>query len=675
MGATVVKDRDPRRADPALCEASTQPELGGESASASAQASPPRRDQSIDRYALMEEIGAGGMGVVYKAYDPDLRRVVALKVLRAGAAVERHAQRLEREARAIARLSHPNVVAIYDVGKAGDELFIAMEYIEGQSLRRWLMAGPHPLGAVLEVFRQAARGLAAAHDAGLVHRDFKPDNVLIGDDGRVRVLDFGVARAPRGEGDELDREALAGWGDGEAGPVDDRLPLDGSMTPTGHAVGTPRFMAPEQHRGQEADGRADQYAWGVVLYEAITRERPFDATEYRDLRRLVLGGQVRPIPESAAAPRWLERMIRRAMAVDRAARYPSMHDIIAELDQDREALRRAALDSSRDAEAMIAAFPPPAAAAERVQRLRALVEEAWAKRSRGALAPALDLAREVVAEATALDYLPMRAAGLYLMGNLQHRMGDSGSAHAALLAAAHTAARAGDDWQVANAWVFLVLVLGAGLGRTAEAEMIGAVADVALARIGDNPSLRSRLDNYRGASLSVAGRHDEAAAALVRAVALDELTHGAGHWFVVVSLLNLAEVWLDAGLPARARPPLERASAICRPEDGPPTATRTRCLALVGRALAAEGNTPAARTVLERAVAQWEWMPGREAALAEALIDLAACRRAAGDLTAAQGLAGRAAWLLRIAPDRRAAARLDAELAIERPGPGPALEP
>jgi tetratricopeptide (TPR) repeat protein len=296
-----------------------------------------------------------------------------------------------------------------------------------------------------------------------------------------------------------------------------------------------------------------------------------------------------------------------------------------------------------------------------VRRLRGLIEEAWAKKSRGALVPALDLARQVASSSATVDYLPLHAASLYLVGNLEHRIGDAAAAHATLLAAARAAAMAGDDWQVANTWVFLVLVLGVGLGRAAEAETMAAVAEVALARVGENASLRSRLDNYRAASLATAGRHEEAAEALAHAVALDERTHGPTHWFLVMSLLNLAEVWLDAGQPARARPPLERASAICRPDEGPPNASRARCLALVGRALFAYGNAPAATKVLERAAALWEQMPGRESALADALVDLAACRRAAGDLPGAQELAGRAAWLLRIAPDRRAHARLAAE--------------
>jgi serine/threonine protein kinase len=158
-------------------------------------------DKVLDqRYRIVQPLGAGGSAQVYLAEDQALGREVAVKILDQEAARDQNLRkRFVKEARALAQLAHPNVVAIHDVGMFEAELFIAMEYIEGLSLRRWLAAEPRALPAVLDVFAQAARGLAAAHDAALVHRDFKPDNVLVGDDGRVRVLDFGLARAPRGE--------------------------------------------------------------------------------------------------------------------------------------------------------------------------------------------------------------------------------------------------------------------------------------------------------------------------------------------------------------------------------------------------------------------------------------------------------------------------------------------
>src|SRR5262245_55209628 len=295
------------------------------------------------------------MGVVYKAYDPDLGRLVALKLVRAGAS-RRAATRLEREARAIARLAHPNVVTVYDVGEHGDQIYIVMELIEGLCLREWLIAGPRPQRLILDAFLQAARGLAAAHDAGLVHRDFKPDNVLVGDDGRVRVLDFGLARGARDEDsgdnapiyprDDRDRDV------GGLDTLDAGSDLARSLTPTGAAVGTPRYMAPEQHLGDPCDARADQFAWGVALYEALTRRHPIEG-DAREMRRAAIEGRVRPISDAAGVPDWLAQLVRRTLAVDPAQRYPSMHDVAADLTRDRSVLRRTALNGSASTEPMV----------------------------------------------------------------------------------------------------------------------------------------------------------------------------------------------------------------------------------------------------------------------------------------------------------------------------------
>jgi len=652
---------------PTFTAASTE----ASSVSGDDQGGPSLVGASVDRYLVVDEIGAGGMGVVYKAYDPDLGRLVALKLVRAGAST-RAATRLEREARAIARLAHPNVVTVYDVGEHGDQIYIVMELIEGLCLREWLIAGPRPQRMILDAFLQAARGLAAAHDAGLVHRDFKPDNVLVGDDGRVRVLDFGLARGARDEDSADDAPIYASperaADVGGLDTVDAGSDLARSLTPTGAAVGTPRYMAPEQHLGDPCDARADQFAWGVALYEALTRRHPFEG-DAREMRRAAIEGRVRPISEAAGVPDWLAQLVRRALAVVPAERYPSMHDVAADLIRDRSVLRRTALNGSASTEPMVAAFPPPDQAAGRVHRLRARLDSAWRQKSRGLLGPSMEMARRVAAEARDLDYPPLYAAALYLVGNLQHRTGQSPAACATLHEAARIAARAGDDWQVANTWIFLVLVLGAGLGRTEEALTMAQVAEVALDRVGDNASLRSRLCNYRGAALAAAGRCAEAADAIACAVALDEVTHGPNHTFLVASLLNLAEVWLDAGDPARARAPLERTREIIRPDEDPPTASRTRWRALWGRMLLAAGDAAGARDPLEKAVAVWERQPGRERALADALLGVAHCLRAAGDVAAARAAAERAALLARAVTDARLGDRAARELAALPPLP------
>jgi tetratricopeptide (TPR) repeat protein len=313
---------------------------------------------------------------------------------------------------------------------------------------------------------------------------------------------------------------------------------------------------------------------------------------------------------------------------------------------------------------MVAAFPPPDAAAARIHRLRTELEQAWARKSRGAYAPALASARRIADETAGLDYPPLHAAALYLRGNLEHRTGESAAARDTLYEAARVAARAGDDWQVANTWIFLVQVLGVGLGQTAEADTMGRVAEVALDRVGDNASLRSRLYNYWGAALAAGGRHPDAAVQIARAVELDEATHGVGHAFVVLSLLNLAEVWLDGGRPDEARGPLDRARALCKPEERSPTASRTRCLALWGRLLAAGGDAAKGRDYLDAAVRVWEKQAGRGLALADALIHVAACGRAMGDLVGARAAAERAATLAKAAGAKKLEQRATREAAL-----------
>src|SRR5579862_4327593 len=219
------------------------------------------RGATIGRYVILERLGQGGMGVVYRAYDPELDRRIALKLVRADS---RHhlalRQRLVREAQAMARVSHANVLTVYDAGTVGDEVFIAMELVDGVTLGRWLRAERRAWRDVIDRFVGAGRGLAAAHAAGLVHRDFKPDNVLVAASGAVRVTDFGLARAARES-------------DPDAAPSPSASPS--RLTQTGAVLGTPAYMAPEQVRGEAVDARADQFSFCVALYEALWGETPF----------------------------------------------------------------------------------------------------------------------------------------------------------------------------------------------------------------------------------------------------------------------------------------------------------------------------------------------------------------------------------------------------------------
>jgi tetratricopeptide (TPR) repeat protein len=270
---------------------------------------------------LGRQIGAGGMGVVYEARDPELHRRVAVKLLHGGlrgdaATVRAH---LLREARAMAQLAHPNVVMVHDVGQVGDRVFLAMELVEGSTLREWLATRPSA-EAIIDVFVQAGAGLVAAHKIGLVHRDFKPDNVLIAD-GRARVTDFGLARP-------LELSA-------DAGPSPAAAALDVSLAATrpGALVGTPAYMSPEQLRGHTADARSDQFSFCIALFEAFHRRRPFAGGSFAELARNVLEG--RRLPIASGTPRSVARVLKRGLHPLPHRRYASMAELLAELQHPR----------------------------------------------------------------------------------------------------------------------------------------------------------------------------------------------------------------------------------------------------------------------------------------------------------------------------------------------------
>ncbi len=272
----------------------------------------------IGRFRLLECIGRGGMGVVWSARDDELDRTVAIKLLRP----ELSGSDLTAEARALARLAHPNVVSVFDVGVHEGQRFIAMEFVRGQTLRRWLATAPS-LEAVLDVFAASGRGLAAAHAVELVHRDFKPDNVLVGEDGRPRVLDFGLARPPDGEP-----------GSPPAVPLDAN-PLATTLTQAGLLVGTPAYMAPEQHLGDPADARSDQFAFAVALYEALVGQLPFRGDDLRTLSLAIVRGRISPPPAGVVPPPVAE-VLARALAVSPADRFASMDALLDALDHCRQ---------------------------------------------------------------------------------------------------------------------------------------------------------------------------------------------------------------------------------------------------------------------------------------------------------------------------------------------------
>jgi tetratricopeptide (TPR) repeat protein len=263
------------------------------------------------------------MGVVYKAFDPDLDRAIALKLVAfdgPGTDAEPLRQRLLREAKTLAQLSHPNVVAVHDVGTFEGSLFVAMEFVAGQNLRSWLGAEPRSTREILSVFAAAGAGLAAAHELGIVHRDFKPENVMFGEDGRVRVLDFGLACSPGGR--VAARPSLAGIAANDDGA---------QLTREGALLGTPAYMAPEQDAGEEVDARSDQFSFCVSLYEALFGQRPFRGTTYLELAARRAVGEIEP----AAAMRGVRTRVRaavlRGLRAAPSERHRDMPALLAEL--------------------------------------------------------------------------------------------------------------------------------------------------------------------------------------------------------------------------------------------------------------------------------------------------------------------------------------------------------
>ncbi len=310
----------------------------GPRAAGSVEESAPSFGAKIGRFQVVKEIGAGGMGVVVAALDPLLDRMVAVKLLRAEAfgedATEKARTRLLREAQAMAKLSHPNVLPVFDAGQVGDEVFIAMELVEGGNLGEWLKEEKRSWREVLDVFLEAGRGLAAAHRAGLVHRDFKPANVLVSRRGHVRVADFGLVGTSSGvlSAQSLTKAGKATFGSGSS--------VDETLTHTGTLLGTPRYMAPEQHLGEDTDARADQFAYCVALYHALYGRAPFAGDTHAALAANVLDGNLRRPPASADVPAWIGDVVVRGLSRERDDRYPSMAALLADLVRDPTAKRR-----------------------------------------------------------------------------------------------------------------------------------------------------------------------------------------------------------------------------------------------------------------------------------------------------------------------------------------------
>ena len=283
----------------------------------------------VGRFTVIDRLGAGGMGVVYAAYDELLDRKVALKLLHPAGLARGGDERLLREAQAMARLSHPNIVSVFEVASHGAQMVIAMEFVRGQSLDAWLAAEARDWRAVLPVLLAAGRGLAAAHRAGIVHRDYKPHNTLVGVDGGVKVADFGLARASTATEPAPVSEVSSG-----------RRMLDMALTRDGAVVGTPAYMAPEQHAGQPCDERSDQFSFCVTAYQALYGSLPFPTSSLEALLVAIAASTCRPAPVGSPVPTWLRRAVLRGLAPDPAMRWPSMEALLDALARDPAVTRR-----------------------------------------------------------------------------------------------------------------------------------------------------------------------------------------------------------------------------------------------------------------------------------------------------------------------------------------------
>ena len=295
----------------------------------------------VGPYEIIAPLGAGGMGEVYRARDTRLRREVALKVLPADVAGDAARRaRFEQEAHAAAALNHPNILGIHDIGTDGAVFYMATELVNGETLAAVIERGPVPIRVLLDIAAQIADGMASAHAAGIVHRDLKPANIMVAADGRVKILDFGLAK-------QTARTAVHG---------DETILVD--QTEPGMIVGTVSYMSPEQARGKPADYRSDQFSFGLVLYELTTGKKAFARDESVQTMAAIISEEPPPIEVQLPAPlRWV---IDRCLAKDAASRYESSRDLARELRNIRDHLSEVSTEVAKPVAAVIPCARSPA---------------------------------------------------------------------------------------------------------------------------------------------------------------------------------------------------------------------------------------------------------------------------------------------------------------------------
>jgi serine/threonine-protein kinase len=665
---------------------------------------PGGRLERITHFEILGEIGSGGMGVVLEARDLEIDRKVAIKLLRPdvwqGRSAEIGRARLLREAQAMGKLSHPNVVTVYEAGTVDDSVFLAMEYVKGQTLRLWMKKAGRSRQEIIELFCAAGSGLAAAHHAGLVHRDFKPDNVLIGADGRPRVTDFGIVGIAGGQEDD---DAGASRGDGPLSSRDPlRTPASTSLTRDGAVLGTPAYMAPEQHRGLAVDARADQFSFCVCLYEALYGRRPFGGKTYAELANNILEGRIREGLRDPDVPPQLRAVLLRGLSVEPDDRFASMDElldqlqadpfktrkglavaaafvalaglavfgflrgtsseactgaadkmagvwdaktrarlqqafaatklpehqrlferVVAGLDQYRDRwvamrtdackatqrkeqstrildLRMACLDrrlermgaltallsgsinsgvavrataavlelppleGCADFAALDASFPPPddEATQRKVTELRTELGEVQVRHAAGRFKEALSLARPLAERALRVEYLPLQAEALALLGELQSGAGKGKQASETLRKAIRLAARVRDLRLEASAWVHMIFAVGVLEARYAEALALTTAAEAAVARSEKLRDVQIVLHVRIGNVLEAQGKFDLARMRYERAIELGGRVYPPDDVRRTLAMFSLGYLLRRRGKTKRARALFDQVLAI-----------------------------------------------------------------------------------------------------------------
>ncbi len=336
----------------------------------------------IGRFTVLSSLGRGGMGVVYACYDDLLDRKVAVKVLHGELTREHADARLQREAQALARLSHPNVVAVHDVGMVGERVYLAMEFVDGQTFGAWLEATRPGWREVLRVVLAAGDGLAAAHDKGLIHRDIKPDNIMIGADGRVRVMDFGLAHGGGGEATGS-RPSLS------KGVTHGHDAVSAELTRTGALMGTPAYMSSEQFLGAPTDARSDQFSLCATAWEALYGQAPFAGETLVPLAANVTSGNLTPAPAGSKVPAWLRRVLERGLRPRVEDRYCDTRALLQALRADPTRRRWIAGVATGSVVAVLAAWGAVAAVEQRAaatcEAEGAAIDDDWNDEARVAL--------------------------------------------------------------------------------------------------------------------------------------------------------------------------------------------------------------------------------------------------------------------------------------------------